>query len=109
MRRWQVTHMQWRALMCGCSIRTSHKGALPKTVLLWIMSVSTVAPDSALRCSMTVGGRTRSRRLMESVVSMAAALPVAGARGFLVVVGWGHYGTSRRKCEKGDGGGTAPR
>jgi len=32
---------------------------------------------------------------MESVVSMAAALPVAGARGFLVVVGWGHYGTSR--------------
>ena len=95
MRRWQVTHMQWRALMCGCSIRTSHKGALPKTVLLWIMSVSTVAPDSALRCSMTVGGRTRSRRLMESVVSMAAALPVAGARGFLVVVGWGHYGTSR--------------
>ena len=46
------------------------------TVLLSIMSVSTAAPDSALRCSVTVGGRTRSRQL-----SMAAALPVpAGAR-----------------------------
>ena len=56
--------MQWRALICGCSIRTLHKGALPTTVLLWIMCISTAAPDSALRCSMTVGGGTRSRRLM---------------------------------------------
>ena len=56
--------MQWRALICGCSIRTLHKGALPTTVLLWMMCISTAAPDSALRCSMTVGGRTRSRRLM---------------------------------------------
>ena len=73
--------MQWRALICGCSIRTSHKGALPMTVLLSIMSVSTAAPDSALRCSMTVGGRTRSRRLMvDRGRRVSAALPVAGWR-----------------------------
>ena len=56
--------MQWRALICECSIRTSHPCALPMTVLLRITCISTAAPGSALRCSMTVGGTTRSRRLM---------------------------------------------
>ena len=72
--------MQWRALICGCSIRTLHKGALPTTVLLWMMCISTAAPDSALRCSTTVGGRTRSRRLM--------AERGAGSRGDLAATAW---------------------
>ena len=66
--------MQWRALICGCSIRTSHPCALPTTVLLRITCISTAAPGSALRCSMTVGGTTRSRRLM----AVPAQRPVAG-------------------------------